>query len=143
MFLFGVQSDERVCGVGRERALPFQIGCELFQAAVEFAKTFLGAGLLALQSVPGKEETLQRRRGFGFRFAQCRQAGRDLRLPRRRNGLLTGARGNDTDGFVLSALRIGDFGLCRRPPQVQQQRFGAAHLSGNVAVAHRLPRLGL
>ena len=26
---------------------------------------------------------------------------------------------------------------------MEQQRFGAAHLSGNVAVAHRLPRLSL
>ena len=26
---------------------------------------------------------------------------------------------------------------------MQQQRFGAPHLTGNVAIAHRLPRLGL
>ncbi len=144
MFLFSIQSAERICGVGSERALPFQIGRELLQPAIEFAKAFLGAGFLALQAITRKEQALQGRGGFGFRFAQRRQAGRDLRLPRCRDRLLTGARGNDADGFVLGALRIGYFGFAR-PIQrkCKQQRFGAAHLSGNVAVAHRLPRLGL
>ena len=45
--------------------------------------------------------------------------------------------------LVLRPLGLGDFGLRRDPAQVKQQRFGAAHLAGNVAVAHRLPRLGL
>ena len=47
---------------------------------------------------------------------------------------------------TASSLRfcgLGDSVARRDPAQMEQQRFGAAHLAGNVAVAHRLPRLGL
>ena len=43
----------------------------------------------------------------------------------------------------LAALGVGDFGLHCGPAQVEQQRLGASNLSGNVAIARRLPRLGL
>ena len=39
-------------------------------------------------------------------------------------------------------LRFADFGLGGEPAQVKQQRLGAAHLAGNIAVAHRLAGLG-
>src|SRR5208283_51396 len=57
--------------------------------------------------------------------------------------LLAGARGNDADGLVLGSLRVAELGPGADPAQVEQQRFGSAHLAGNIAVAHRLPRLGL
>ena len=56
--------------------------------------------------------------------------------------MLAGARGDDAYGLVLGALGLSDFGLRADPAQMEQQRLGAAHLSGNVAIAHCLPRLG-
>ena len=64
-------------------------------------------------------------------------------MPRGSRRLLTGARGDDANGFILGPLGIGDFGFRGQPAQMQQQRLGSPHLSGNVAVAHGLPRLGL
>ena len=71
------------------------------------------------------------------------KSGGDVGLAGRRLRLFAGARGDDANGFVLGALGFADFAARRDPAQMKQQRFGAAHLAGNVAVAHRLPRLGL
>ena len=143
MFLFGIQTAKRGCRVGGECAFAIEVGGELFQAAIEFANPLLGTDFFTFQSIAGKKQALQRRRCSGFGFAQRRQSGRDLSLPRCRNNLLTGACGDDPNGFILGSLGIGDFGLSAGPAQMQQQRLGSAHLSGNVAVAHRLSRLGL
>ena len=57
--------------------------------------------------------------------------------------MLVGSLRDDTDRFILGAFGFGDFGPGRDPAQIEQQCFGAADLTGNVAVAYRLPRLRL
>ncbi len=141
--LLGGEAAERRLGVGGKRALALEVGGELFEPPVELADALLGARLLALERVARDNEALQRRGGLGLRLAQGRQAGGDLRLARGRLRLLAGARGDDAHGAVPRPLGLGDLGLRRDPAQMEQQRFVAAHLAGNVAVAHRLPRLGL
>ena len=141
--LLGVEARERRLGVGGKRALALEIGGELFEPPVELDDALLGASLLAFERVARDNEALQRGGGLGLRLAQGRQAGGDLRLARGRLRLLAGARGDDAHGAVPQPLGLGDFRLGRAPAQMQQQRFVAAHLAGNVAVAHRLPRLGL
>ena len=115
----------------------------MLEPAVELADALLGARLLALERFARDDETLQRRGGLGLGLAQGGQAGGDLSLPRRGLRLLAGAGGDDADGLVLAPLGVGDLGAGADPAQVEQQRFGAAHLRGNVAVAHGLPRLRL
>ena len=39
-------------------------------------------------------------------------------------------------------LGVGNLGLRGEPAQMEQQRLGAAHLAGNIAIAHRLAGLG-
>ena len=141
--LLGVEARERRLGVGGKRALALEVGGELFEPPVELDDALLGASLLAFERVARDNEALQRGGGLGLRLAQGRQAGGDLRLARGRLRLLAGARGDDAHGAVPQPLGLGDFRLGRAPAQMQQQRFVAAHLAGNVAVAHRLPRLGL
>ena len=141
--LLGVEARERRLGVGGKRALALEVGGELFEPPVELDDALLGASLLALERVARDNEALQRGGGLGLGLAQGRQAGGDLRLARGRLRLLAGARGDDAHGAVPQPLGLGDFRLGRAPAQMQQQRFVAAHLAGNVAVAHRLPRLGL
>ena len=69
VFLFGIQAIERGCCVGGKRAFTVEVRGELFQTSVEFADPLLGARFFAFQPVAGEDETLQRRRGFGFSFA--------------------------------------------------------------------------
>jgi hypothetical protein len=57
--------------------------------------------------------------------------------------LLAGARRDQVNGFALGSFGVGKFRICRRPACMQQQRLGAAHLLGDVAVTDGLPGLGL
>ncbi len=141
--LLGVEAFERGGGVGRQRPLARQIGRELLEPAIEFADPLLGARFFALQRIAGNKEALQSRGGGGFRLAQGWKSGCDIGLPRRRDGLLAGALGDDADRLVLATFGVEDFGLHRGPAQVEQQRLGAADLSGNIAIARGLPGLGL
>ena len=141
--LLGGEPVERRLGIGRQRMLARKVGRKLLEPAVELADPFLGAGLLALERFARGEQALQRRGGLGLRLAQRRQTGGGVGLARGRLRVLAGARGNDADGLVLGPLRVAELGLGADPAQVEQQRFGPAHLTGNIAVAHRLPRLGL
>ena len=139
--LLGIEAFERGRGVGRQCLLAFEIGGELFEPAVEFGDAFLGARLFAFQRFARHDEPLLRRRGPGFAFAQRRQSGGEFGLPRRSLRLFAEPRGDDADGFVLGVFGVGDFDARRGPAQVMQQGLGAAHLAGNVAVAHRLAGL--
>ena len=142
--LFGVEAVERRCGIGRERTLACKVGRKLFEPAVELADPFLGAGLLALERFARDEQALQCRGGLGFRLAQRRQAGGDLRLARRRlRPARRCARQRCGRPRPWCARRRRLRPVAADPAQVEQQRFGTANLSGNVAIAHRLPRLGL
>ncbi len=141
--LLGGEPLERRRGVGRQRPLALKVGRELLEPAVEFADALLGAGLLALQRFARDDQTLQRGGRLGFGLAQARAARRRPRPGGRSLRLLAGARRNDADGLVLGALGVGDLGAGADPAQMEQQRLGAAHLAGNIAVAHCLPRLGL
>ena len=141
--LFQIEPVQRRFGVGGELALARQIGGKLLEPAVELLDALLGAGFLALQCLPRDDEPLQRRGRPGLGLAQRRQPGRDLGLARIGDNLLAGARGDDADRFVPGPLRLADLGLGREPAQVKQQRLGAPHLAGNIAVAHRLAGLGL
>ncbi len=140
--LFGVEPLQRRRGVGRQRPLAGEVSRELLDAAIELADAFLGAGLLAFQRLARDDEALQTGRGRGFRFAQGRQPGGDVRLAGGGLRVFAGARRNHANGLILGAAGFADFAARRDPAQVKQQRFGAAHLAGNIAVAHRLPRLG-
>ena len=115
----------------------------LAEPAVEFGDALLGAGLFAFERVARHHEPLQRGGGSGLGLAQGRQAGGDGSLAHRGFGLLAGAVGDDAHGQSRVPLGGGDLDPRRDPAQMEQQRFGAAHLRGNVAVARRLPRLGL
>ena len=140
--LFGVEPLSAACGVGGQRPLAGEVGRELLDAAIEFADAFLGAGFLAFQRLARDDEALQTGGGRGFGFAQGRQPGGDLRLAGGGLRVFAGARRNHANGLVLGAAGFADFAARRDPAQMEQQRFGAAHLAGNIAVAHRLPRLG-
>ncbi len=140
--LLKIEPVQRRFGVGCEFALARQIGGKLLEPAVELLDALLGAGFLALERLARDDEPLQRRRRPGLGVAQRRQAGRDLGLARIGNRLLAGAGGDDADGLVPGVLRLADFGLRGEPAQVKQQRLGAAHLAGNIAIAHRLAGLG-
>ena len=139
----GGEALQRRFGIGRVAALAFEVGGELLEPAVEFADALPGAGFFALQRVAGDDETLQGRGGSGLGLAQRRQHRGELGLPRGRRCLLAGARGDQTNGRVPGPLGFADLGVGGSPAQVKQQRFGAADLAGNVAVADGLARLGL
>ena len=72
-----------------------------------------------------------------------RQAGGDFGLAGRR--LVCSPVRSATTRMASSRIALGfdDLGAGSDPAQMEQQRFGAAHLAGNVAVTHRLPRLRL
>ncbi len=142
-FLFGGEPAECGLGIGHQPALAFEVGGELHQPAVQFADAFLGARLLAVERLARDDEPLQHGGGLGLGLAHGGQAGRDLGLARGDVRLLHGAVGDDAHGLVLGALGIADLGVGGEPAQMEQHRLGAAHLAGNVAVAHRLACLGL
>src|SRR6185437_12081847 len=100
----GIEPLERRRGVGRQRPLAFEIGGELFESAIEFADTFLGARLFTFERFAGDDEPLQRGRGSGLALAQRRKPGGKLGLPCRSLSLYADAGGNDADGLVLRAL---------------------------------------
>ena len=141
--LLGVEPLQRGGGIGGECALALQIAGILREPSVEFGDPLLGQGFFALERVAGDEQALQGGCGPGFGFAQGRQLGGDFGLPGGGDRLLAGAFGNHADCLVLGALGLGGFELGGGPAQMQQQRLGAPHLAGNVAIAHRLPGLGL
>ncbi len=71
------------------------------------------------------------------------KAGGDLRL-RVEACACSPVRAATTRAASSLPRRVSATSLCGGDPaQMEQQRFGAAHLAGNVAVAHRLPRLRL
>ena len=140
---FGIEPAERGLGIGRERPLALEVGGKLRDAPIEFADTFLGAGFLALERLARDQKALQGRRGSGFDVAQAWQGGCGLGLTGRDQNLLAGAFGNDPHRLVLGVLGRADFGRGVDPAQVEQQRFAAPDLRRNIAIAHRLPRLGL
>ncbi len=130
-------------GVGRELALALDVGRKLHQPPVEFRHAFARARFLALERLTRDDEPLQPGRGCGLGFAQRRQFGRRQRLAGRGFGLRPGAFGDDAHRQVLGVLGFGQFGVRRDPAQVEQGRFGAANLPGDVAIAHGLARLCL
>ncbi len=140
---FGVEPAERGLGVGRERPLALQIGGKLRDAAIEFADALLGARFLALERFARDQKPLQGSSRSGFDVAQARQPGGRFGLARRHLDLFAGARGDDPHRLVLGVLCGADFGRGVDPAQVKQQGFAAPHLRGNIAITHRLPRLGL
>ncbi len=115
----------------------------MLDAAVEFDDPLLGAGFLALEALSRHDEPLQPGGGAGLGFSQARQHRGEIGLARRGLCLFSGARRDDANRFVLGAAGLGDFALRRDPAQMEEQGFGAADLAGNIAVAHRLARLGL
>ena len=137
----GREPFERRRGVGRKLALALEIGGKLVEPALQFGDALLGAGFLALESLARDDEPLQRRGRLGFGFAQGRQLGREWPAASRPPPDRRCAR-RPRVGPRPGALRLLDFGSRPDQAQMEQQRLSAAHMFGNVAVAHRLPRLG-
>ncbi len=139
----GIEPGQRRLRIRRKRPLAAEVGGVLRDAAVELADALLGACFLAFERFARDQESLQGGGRLGFGLAKAGQHGGHFGLTRRGLQLLAGALGDDANRLVLGAFGFGDFGPGRDPAQVEQQRFGAAHLAGNVAIAHRLPRLRL
>ncbi len=86
---------------------------------------------------------MERSRGGGFGFAQCRQDAPSLGLCCRRGGGAGGAFGNLFFGGGERGLRGIDLGGGGDPFEVQQDRLGTADVAGNVAEPRCLPGLAL
>ena len=139
----GIEPGKRCFCIGRKRALAHQVGGVLRDAAVEFTDPLLGARFLAFERFARDQQALQRGGRLRLGLAQAGQHGGDFGLLRRGLQLCVGPLGDDANRFVFGALGFGDFGPGGDPAQMEQQCFGAADLTGNVAVAYRLPRLRL
>ena len=113
---------------------------ELHDAAVEFADAFLGARFFA-SSVSRRSPAAAARRRLWLRPRAGRAGRRRVRLAGSRPAACALVRSATTRTASSLRVRPRRLHLGADPAQVKQQRFGAAHLAGNVAVAHRLARL--
>ncbi len=141
--VFVVEALQGNVGVHRLALFALDVGCELLQAAIEFGHALLGAGFLAVEQVARIGQALQTGGGGGFGLAQRGQSCGAHGLFARGLGLLAGALGEFAHGEVMVASGFGDIAMCAGPAQMEQHRFGLAHLGGDFAIADRLARLAL
>ena len=142
-FLFAGKARQRGLRIGSELALALDVGCELDEPLVELGHAVPGARLLLLKRLAGDHQPLQRGGGPGLGLAQRRHVGCCRRSSGGSLRLRAGALGDHAHGLVLGLSGLGQFGIGADPAQMEQRRLRGAHLRRDIAIAHRLPRLGL
>ena len=74
-FFFGGKARQRFLRVGGEALFALGVGGELHQTQIELGDAILGAGFFAVEFLRRDVQTMQRRAGARFGFAQFRQRG--------------------------------------------------------------------
>ena len=132
-----VEALERGAGVAGERLLALDVGGDLGEPGFAVAADLLDAGLLGVEAVAGERQTVEPRRGFGFRLPQIGHRRGGVGLRRRGGG---GLAREFCDRFLSFAeRRLGGLPCrARRPPfEMQLDRLGPADMIADVAVARR------